>query len=371
MTPIATTPEIENFIQSNCYVAFGISGGKDSGALALALNDYLDERNHPKENRVLIHSDLGVIEWPESQEWCQKTADKTGLELLTVRRKAGDMIQRWETRWERNWNRYLNLECSKVILPWSTPSMRFCTSELKTDVICSALKKRWPTGTILSACGIRAEESANRAKAPIWKPQNKLRRKTNLGFDWNPLLHWTIQNVWDIHKEKNFPLHPAYNIFGASRVSCSFCIFSTGNDKLAALKQPANHPAFLRLCQLETKSGFGFQKPNWLLDLDPNLLEKLDPETAAKTQRTKTICLEREKLEANLPKETLFVSGKPWPTQKLSRAQCEIFAQVRKNIFELYQTEEFPFCDPEEIQETLNKRVTENINTQETFQFTP
>ena len=360
MPELALTPEIETLIQNNCQIAIGISGGKDSGALALALNKYLNQVGHPLEKRVLVHSDLGLIEWPESLQWCEKTAQKTGIPLLTVRRKAGGMIERWETRWNRNWERYLNLECIKVILPWSTASMRFCTSELKTDVICSALKKRFPTGPILSACGIRAEESFKRARAPIWKVQPKLRRKTHPGYDWNPLLHWKIQEVFEIHKQEDFPLHPAYEQFGASRVSCAYCILSGEEDKLAALRQPANHPAFLRLCQLEVLSGFGFQKPKWLFDLDPDLLEKLDPETAAKTAHAKIICEKREAIEALLPKKILFVKGKTWPAEAINRNEAELIATVRKTIFDLYEIKNPPFCDPEEIQESINKRVETN-----------
>ena len=43
--------------------------------------------------------------------------------------------------------------------------MRFCTSELKTAVICRELVKRFPGRQILSVTGIRRQESAGRAKA--------------------------------------------------------------------------------------------------------------------------------------------------------------------------------------------------------------
>ena len=174
---ISLTPEVSEALKHGAAVAIGISGGKDSDAMAIALNKYLDEIGHPRDRRVLIHADLGLIEWPETMEWVQKLADHVGLDLMIVRRQAGDMIQRWEGRWAANLRRYENLECVTLITPWSTPAMRFCTSELKVSPICSALKKRWPTGIILSASGIRAEESPNRAKAPIAKEQAKLKRR--------------------------------------------------------------------------------------------------------------------------------------------------------------------------------------------------
>jgi hypothetical protein len=47
--------------------------------------------------------------------------------LHTTRRAAGGMMERWEKRWSNNVTRYENLECVKLILPWSTPAMRYCT----------------------------------------------------------------------------------------------------------------------------------------------------------------------------------------------------------------------------------------------------
>ena len=64
------------------------------------------------------------------------------------------MMDRWLSRWEGNVARYANLECVKLILPWSTPSTRFCTAELKSAVIASAMRRRFPTGEVISAVGI-------------------------------------------------------------------------------------------------------------------------------------------------------------------------------------------------------------------------
>jgi 3'-phosphoadenosine 5'-phosphosulfate sulfotransferase (PAPS reductase)/FAD synthetase len=52
--------------------------------------------------------------------------------------------------------------------------MRFCTSELKTAIICRELVRRFPGQTILSVSGIRREESTKRKLAPIVKVQPKL-----------------------------------------------------------------------------------------------------------------------------------------------------------------------------------------------------
>src|SRR6266702_3697798 len=159
-------------------VALSVSGGKDSGAMALATSAYLDELGH-QGPRLLIHADLGRVEWRESLPMCQRLADRLDLPLVVVRRQAGDLLDRWRVRWQNNCERYANLETVRLILPWSTASMLFCRSELKAAIICRELVQRFPQQMILSATGIRWQESSTRAKAPIWAPQYRLENATH------------------------------------------------------------------------------------------------------------------------------------------------------------------------------------------------
>lgn len=124
---VSTSDEVNTLLASNSAVAVSVSGGKDSVACALAVAAHLDRIGHTGP-RVLIHADLGRVEWKDSGPSCERLAAKLGWELLTVRRQAGDMLARWQKRWENNVERYRSLSCVKLILPWSTPSMRFCTS---------------------------------------------------------------------------------------------------------------------------------------------------------------------------------------------------------------------------------------------------
>ena len=94
-TAVATTPEIDAMLRLDCVVAIGVSGGKDSDACALAVCAHLDKIGHIGP-RVLIHADLGVVEWKDSAPSCERLAAHLGLELMTVNRKAGDMMDRWE-----------------------------------------------------------------------------------------------------------------------------------------------------------------------------------------------------------------------------------------------------------------------------------
>lgn len=124
---IARTSEIDALLSRNAVAAIGSSGGKDSVACALAVARHLDEIGHTGP-RLLIHADLGRVEWKDSLPSCQRLAEKLGWELVVVRRQAGDMLARWEGRWTADVARYADLSCVKIIVPWSTAAMRFCTA---------------------------------------------------------------------------------------------------------------------------------------------------------------------------------------------------------------------------------------------------
>jgi len=249
---IEHAPAIVELLEKKTPVALGVSGGKDSTAMAFATTAYLDAIGH-QGPRILIHSDLGRLEWKASLPMCQLLASRLGLELIVVRRQAGDLLDRWLVRWQNNCARYANLECVKLILPWSTAGMRFCTSELKTAIICRDLVERFAGCTIVSASGIRGQESPNRAKAPVFAPQLKLISKTfeTCGFDWHPLLRWSLEEVLSYHQVCHFPLHEAYTLYGTSRVSCVFCILSSLADLLASSTCEENHEIYCELVDIE------------------------------------------------------------------------------------------------------------------------
>lgn len=325
MPEITITPEIEDLLEANAPVAVGVSGGKDSVACALAVDRYLNQVGH-RGDRILIHADLGEVEWKDSYPSCRRVANHLGLELQVVTRKAGGMMERWESRWESSVRRYLALECVKVILPWSTPSMRFCTSELKRDPIFSHLKKRWGKVPMISVTGIRAEESPNRAKMPVAKPQALLPKGS---YDWNPIIKWTKEEVLAKITDAGLELHEAYTKFGSSRVSCAFCIMGTQNDLRAALSDPRNRGIYVRMCELEIKSAFAFQS-KWLMELDPQTY-------TVQLDRARDMALLRQCEESRIPKHLEYTKG--WPTCIPTRGEAELLAEVRHKICALYHWE--------------------------------
>lgn len=323
---IALAPDVDALLAAGAPVAVGVSGGKDSQACALVVARHLEAIGYSGP-RILVHSDLGRVEWKDSLPTCERLAAHIGWELLTVRRAAGDLMDRWLTRWKNNVQRYASLECVKLILPWSTPSMRFCTSELKTAVIASALRKRWPAGPIVSVVGIRGEESAPRSRMPVSAPHTKLARKDSPALSWHPILRWRLAQVLSMISAAGLALHPAYTVHGSSRVSCAFCIMSKASDLVAAAGAEENADLYREMVRLELDSTFAFQGAHWLAEVAPALLPDAEQ---ARIQEAKSRGARRESIEARIPDELLYVKG--WPTFVPSLEQAEIISTVRREV---------------------------------------
>lgn len=329
---IETTDLIMSLIESSSPIALGVSGGKDGATAAHVVQAYLKSIGYTGEI-ILIHSDLGRVEHKDSLPSCQRLADRLGLELVVVRRKSGDMMDRWLQRWRDNLERYINLECVKLILPWSTASMRFCTSELKTAIICRYLVERFLNMIILSTTGIRREESSTRAKAPVCSIQEKLTSKTfhTIGYNWNPILGWSLEDVFAYHEHHHIQLHEAYGR-GMHRVSCAFCILSSLNDLIVSALNPENHDVYREMVDLEIISSFSFQSDRWLGDIAPHLPSAQQLSGLAEAKRRSKA---REQIEARIPKHMQFVKG--WPVTMITRNEAVLLAEVRRSVADIMQ----------------------------------
>lgn len=327
--PVAVTSQISDLLAGGCAIAIGVSGGKDSQACAIRTAKYLDVIGHTGP-RVLVHADLGVIEWKDSLPACQRLAPHLGLELIVVRRKAGDMLARWRKRWENNVARYRDLSCVRLILPWSTPSMRFCTSELKIAPISSALKKRFPRHHIVNVSGIRRQESTSRSRMPVSANEPRLQRKGYAGVTWNPIIEWTIDEVLAEAAHSGLALHEAYTRYRSSRVSCVFCIMSSAADLSAASACADNREVYIAMVELEAASSFAFQSTRWLADVAPHLLPA---DLASRIEQAKVKAKLRRAVESEIPRHLFYTKG--WPTSIPSATEADLIASVRRRISEM------------------------------------
>ncbi|MBU7320300.1 phosphoadenosine phosphosulfate reductase domain-containing protein [Paenibacillus oleatilyticus] len=96
---------------------------------------------------------------------------------------------------------------------------RFCTIELKVrpaweQVYCPMLEE----GMLpISWQGVRAEESAARAKLPDWED-------TPEGYRiYRPILRWTVEEVFAMHRKHGIEPNPLYKL-GMGRVGCLPCV---------------------------------------------------------------------------------------------------------------------------------------------------
>lgn len=113
-------------------------------------------------------------------------------------------------------NPYLDL----CILKGRFPSRKaqFCTQELKelpitTGIVGPMLQQ----GRVLQWLGIRADESANRARQP------RFNRHESGSHVWRPIFRWSIEDVWAMHRRHGLLPNPLYAM-GMNRVGCMPCI---------------------------------------------------------------------------------------------------------------------------------------------------
>jgi 3'-phosphoadenosine 5'-phosphosulfate sulfotransferase (PAPS reductase)/FAD synthetase len=253
-----------------------------------------------------------------------------GWDLHVVKRQAGDMMDRWLVRWKNNVARYANLETMKIILPWSTPAMRFCTSELKSNLINSYLRKTFPGQNIVNVTGIRRQESAGRAKMPVSKSNPGCANKGGVGITWNAIIDWDIEEVFSIIKRRGLELHEGYTRYGMTRISCVACIMASSHDLQASMSCEDNQPVYREMVELELTSTFSFQSNKWLADVNPTVL---GADLADRIETAKAAAAMRERAEARIPKKLLYEKG--WPTTIPTLAEAEIIAEVRREVANL------------------------------------
>jgi 3'-phosphoadenosine 5'-phosphosulfate sulfotransferase (PAPS reductase)/FAD synthetase len=186
-------------------VVASLSGGKDSTALALLLREA--EIPH-----VRIFADTG-FEHPTTYDYLELLRERLG-EITTVRNEA---LWRDARPGEEG---MLTLIRRKQMFP--SRQRRFCTELLKLAPVKAYLDE--VDDEVVNAVGVRADESASRARMPEWEWSEGLDVEV-----WRPLLSATFADVVEIHRRHNMPPNPLY-LEGARRVGCNPCIFSGKHD---------------------------------------------------------------------------------------------------------------------------------------------
>lgn len=336
--PIALPREIAAALRGGAWAVFNLSGGKDSSAALFAAMPMLDALGHPRERRIAVHADLGRAEWDTTPATVEAIAARAGIELMIRRRQSGDLFERWHQRFEAGKARYENLSTYNLIGPWSSASLRFCTSEQKAQVIGPYLARHLAGQTIIQIIGIRRDESSARSAAPNWKRDTRFAASGNRAgtkmLIWHPVIDWSSADVFAFHEANAIPLHEAYTRYGSTRLSCRYCVLQSLADQQAAVACASNHEAFIHLVALEARSTFSFQPGRWLADTARHLL----PESlAANLVRAKHDAADRRQLEAAMPANLRFQRG--WPPRVPTPDEADAIAAARAPILRRHDLE--------------------------------
>jgi hypothetical protein len=133
--------------------------------------------------------------------------------------------------------------------------------------------------------------------------------------------------VFNLLRDVRFPLHPAYDVHGCSRVSCTFCILASRADLSAAASVTSNYAVYRRLVALEIASTFPFRQDQWLAEIAEHLL---DDASRRALEGAKRAASERIAAERLIPTHLLYIKG--WPHFIPSGEEAELLADVRRRV---------------------------------------
>lgn len=233
--------EIKKLIARGALFVANHSGGKDSQATLIALI----AQGVPTSQLLVVHASLGAMEWPGALEKAQEHAAAHGLPFIVAKaaKSLFDMVERRHaTRPE--------------VPSWPSASTRQCTSDLKRDPIAKAVRAYADAHgftTIVNCLGLRAQESAGRAKRPVLSHVERFTTRTRNWFEYLPIHELTTKEVFASIHAAGLKPHYAY-LLGNERLSCVFCIMSSKNDLIIGHKH--NAELFGQYVALEKKTGY-------------------------------------------------------------------------------------------------------------------
>lgn len=344
LPPLAVPPAIHAALLAGADCAWSLSGGVDSQALCIVGPAWFRAQGYPGR-QYIIHADLGRAEWKQTPAFVEKLAHEAQLPLVVVQRPKGDLVARIEERLQsvlteayHQHHKLVDLwleagGVGPVPIPkakpfWPSSEARYCTSHLKGQPIdsqlrkpapffpssasryCTAELKRNPIDTgfraspallVVSAEGVRGDESRERAKKPVAEIRKQITSKSTVsadrnlaamqmqdavdsvqegqrvGLNWRPLFRWSRADVFhacgtsleDLERRQElyragdwgaafegWPCHVAY-VMGNKRLSCSMCVLACKSDLLNGANE---HPElYAHYVALEIVGGSTFQ----------------------------------------------------------------------------------------------------------------
>lgn len=254
------TEEAIERISSYDWILVNSSAGKDSQAMldfVVELATFADVLDRV----VVVHCDLGRVEWTGTRDLAEKQASLYGVRFEVVTRPQGDLLTHVENRGQ-----------------WPSSAARYCTSDHKRGQVAKlmtqlAKETREKTSTkraarILNCMGLRAAESPARSKKVEFENDARATNSRRHVDTWLPILTWSVDEVWARIRISGVPHHRAYDL-GMPRLSCCFCIMS-GRDALL-LAGEHNPELLAEHVRIEKKIGHTFKSDLALAEIQDAL----------------------------------------------------------------------------------------------------
>jgi len=247
------------------WIVVSSSAGKDSQCMLDVVVEQCDQAHVPRSRVIVVHADLGRMEWPGTRELAEEQANHYGLEFHAIKRPQGNLLHHISKR---------------GMFP--SPTARFCTSDHKRTQVQKLFTllttRSRQTGVsvvrILSCMGLRAAESPARAKRHPFARDERASNGLRQIDVWLPLHDWTTEQVWQRIRASGVRHHPAYDL-GMPRLSCCFCIFSPRSALLLAGKH--NPELLADYVKVEKEINHSFRKELPLASIQQALKDGEEP----------------------------------------------------------------------------------------------
>ena len=219
---------VKDLVSAGAIFYVSHSGGKDSQA-----QYHVVRRQVPDSQIVVVHADLGEIEWTGVKEHIRANIEH---ELNVVRAVWKDGSEKDLFGMVRRRRATLDAQ-GKVDAPaWPSSAARFCTSDLKRDPIWKFIRrhsKEAGAKIVVNATGLRREESGARAKRIEKNGELCInKRQSNTvrdAWEWHPVANLTTAEVFQVIADAGQEAFWSYAA-GNERLSCVFCIFGSKGD---------------------------------------------------------------------------------------------------------------------------------------------
>lgn len=231
--PLEDEARLMELVRRGALVVVNHSGGKDSQAML----DAMIARGVPRAQLLVVHADLGEVEWQGTRKHAEEHAKKYGVPFLAAKARIGADLAKRLGRAKGSEKTFMDMVDSRFLADptvpcFPSPKYRQCTSDLKRGPLDSAIigyARAHGHTLIVSAVGLRAAESPNRAKAPIWRKSANLSKRGREWWVYLPIHRLKRDQVFKIIAAAGGRPHWAYAA-GNERLSCVFCIMGSKGD---------------------------------------------------------------------------------------------------------------------------------------------